>query len=573
MDYPVSKKRHHKHKHLHKFHKSKNLKLDFSLYCKCTQDIHYCQKYYRGYQGYQGYIGSQGYIGLQGYRGYQGNIGYQGLQGYRGYQGNIGYQGLQGYRGYQGNIGYQGYQGNVGSQGYQGDVGLLGSQGYQGDVGLLGLQGYQGDVGLLGLQGYQGDVGLLGSQGYQGDVGLLGSQGYQGDIGLLGLQGYQGDIGLPGFQGYQGDIGLPGFQGYQGYQGYQGLQGYQGFQGYQGYQGVSGDMTDGSIEVYNVLPMTVASRQAFRFTNVVPFPRNITFDGISTLTLQNSGMYEANYSVSSNSSPPLIYGLNLNGSVIPQSLSSVNVMSVNAYDDCLFSAQSGDTLQLINYSSTTITTSNTNLSNTTSYVNIFESTTEPITILYSPNIDVIPNSSIYLIILMNVGNQGIASTIVDSSGNFFSNLVNIYYTTGATYYSAIYAYDYTFNDTIAFITIENGNTNWVIQTLFITNTASPSYAGINYSSTGQNLSVNVNQTPYLNIFGIISSGGTNINDIPNVTITNIIPIIGTPTYSGYFYGYTPSVITESLGSIVVASVNLLSYPTVSSSLVVKNISD
>jgi len=95
-------------------------------------------------------------------------------------------QGLQGPPGPQGQQGPQGPSGRDGSPGPQGPVGPQGSQGGEGRQGCMGNQGPAGPQGPIGEKGDEGPQGSAGRDGKQGSPGAQGPQGNKGDIGPRG---------------------------------------------------------------------------------------------------------------------------------------------------------------------------------------------------------------------------------------------------------------------------------------------------------------------------------------------------------------------------------------------------
>lgn len=335
------------------------------------------------------------------------------------------------------------------------------------------------------------------------------------------------------------------------------------------------------VNLFHINSQTVNANSSFIFDNVTSNIGVTLSSSNSIVQLNQSGQYKADYSMLSGEATFIDQiALSQNGLILPQSVTcKFSTSKVNLYNSCLFSANANDTISLINLSganNSILTESNgVNMNTLTNVINTYSFTNTP-TITYSPTISTSANSSIYLIFSQQVGNQGNGVNITDNNGNVFILLASGSNTLTLHTYSAIYGFDYTTSQTVSSISIANGNDNWVFNTIFVNNTAYPSF-NTAYQTTGNNSTPSTLSIPGGAYLNLVSSCSGNITGIPNATFnyTNI-PNISTYAVTGYYYGVNALTLSASpiggTGSILnVASIKLLAYPGLNTSLIIYQI--
>jgi len=329
-----------------------------------------------------------------------------------------------------------------------------------------------------------------------------------------------------------------------------------------------------NVNVFNVFSQTINAFLPFSFDNYVLNNNAVTINNDNIIALRDARI-KIDYNINSTTTNNMLIGITKNDVMIPQSINGNN--GTNKYQvngDCIFDVSTNDVLKMVNLSKNNITTDSINESSFFRQVDTFSFTTSP-TINYV-GINVENNSSIYLLIVMEVGNQGPANNITDNLGNVFVKIIDNSNSVSIDEYVAIYAFDYTSSNTVTSISIANGNLNWYIETIFITNTENPSYSGISYTNKSNfNTSINVNDSPYLNILalnGIISS------TVPNSQIVSgSVPVTSLGCQSGYYYGFNPLTINVDLNPfgfgtmICLASIRVRSFPSCSSRLTITQV--
>lgn len=156
---------------------------------------------------------------------------------------------------------------NGGSTTCQGDPGNPGATGLSGATGATGADGFTGFTGNQGAQATQGNTGNTGPTGATGLTGITGIQGAQGAASdAQGATGPTGPIGQTGPQGIVGSAGL--------------------------------NAVDASFAyIYATGNQSVASGQSVVF-NVNYIATGIAHTlNTSVITIQNTGVYEINYTV------------------------------------------------------------------------------------------------------------------------------------------------------------------------------------------------------------------------------------------------------------------------------------
>ncbi|MEB4819854.1 collagen-like protein [Bacillus thuringiensis] len=234
--------------------------------------------------------------------------------------------------------------GGIGPTGPTGPSGTgIGVTGPTGPQGIQGLPGEEGPTGPQGVQGIQGEPGPEGPTGPQGVQGIQGEPGPEGPTGPQGVQGIQGE------PGPEGPTGPQGVQGIQGEPGPQGVQGIQGIQGEPGPTGPTGPVTFANL--------SSSSAQIIPNLGVVTFNttilNNVLINGTNdTLTIVDSGVYKLEYylSTSPDSIAPISFVISLNGSTA----TLFNIIVATSGGEISLGAigtlNSGDTLQLVNFS-------------------------------------------------------------------------------------------------------------------------------------------------------------------------------------------------------------------------------
>ena len=310
-----------------------NLTCDSNVVCCDVCDKHLPPMC--GVQEYQclpGPVGPMGPQGLQGVPGPMGPTGPQGMPGMQGIPGPVGPEGMQGIKGDTGPMGPQGLQGIPGPMGPTGPQGIQGLQGIKGDTGPQGIPGETGATGAIGPQGITGATGPKGDQGIQGIQGVKGDIGPQGEQGIQGIPGPQGGQGIPGPQGEQGVAGPPGPMGPSGSAL---LSAYGGK-----YNNMTSNLDTQGAGTWVQIPLT----EEMDNINVVNSTQN-------SITLEQDGIYELNYSVNFTTDKPTTISLMVreNSVMIPAAvlIRQVNANQINDFSGSAIAALSyPDTLDM-----------------------------------------------------------------------------------------------------------------------------------------------------------------------------------------------------------------------------------
>ena len=229
-----------------------------------------------------------------------------GPTGPQGIPGPTGPQGIQGFQGEQGPIGPTGPQGEIGPTGPAGtSVTIMGSYDNLNDLLKEHATGNRGESYLVGDHLYvwsnnedtwtnvgiiKGPPGNIGPTGPQGNIGPMGPKGEQGIQGVQGIQGKIGPQGVPGPQGEKGDVGPMGPMGPQGEIGPTGPTGPIGIALLPAYGGK-----------FNNISSVLDTANAGTWLQI-PLPEsmaniNIINSKENTITLEQGGVYEINYSL------------------------------------------------------------------------------------------------------------------------------------------------------------------------------------------------------------------------------------------------------------------------------------
>lgn len=171
-----------------------------------------------------------------------------------------------------------------------------------------------------------------------------GEQGPQGDTGPAGPQG---DPGPTGAQGPQGDTGPQGPAGPTGPQGPQGATGPQGPQGPQGEPGTGGvSSTALNVQNQDESVITVILGGTSIPLPVVNYNNGFTIGGGDTITIQQSGTYYFEYTVSTTVGLLMSAGINRNGTIVPASVDSPAIAANEFNMSGMLSLGTGEQLQL-----------------------------------------------------------------------------------------------------------------------------------------------------------------------------------------------------------------------------------
>ena len=255
--------------------------------------------------------------------------------------------------------GEPGCPGPAGPRGPAGPTGAQGAQGIRGDVGPQGDPGCQGPEGPKGNPGPAGPRGNRGPAGPKGDPGPIGMRGAAGPIGPTGQMG---PVGPEGPIGPQGPAGSKGPQGPIGPKGCQGAEGPQGIQGDIGPKGPMGDTGPkgpaAGLNAYGGKYNNTTVRISVIDCPVkIPLPSkmpslNLSFCPANSITVEESGDYQINYSITLSSSATLeiTLALTLDGIDIPQASTTQLVKSgreINIKGGAIASFCSGNVIALV----------------------------------------------------------------------------------------------------------------------------------------------------------------------------------------------------------------------------------
>jgi len=164
-------------------------------------------------------------------------------------------------------------------------------------------RGATGPIGSTGPTGATGSTGPTGPQGLQGIQGVTGPTGATGSTGPIGLQGLQGIQGVTGPTGATGSTGPTGPQGLQGLQGIQGVPGPTGATGSTGPTGPAGESNPG-LDAYGgkfndstqAMSLTAGNPVQIQIPSDMPI-NNVQYTPTNSITINEAGDYEINYSV------------------------------------------------------------------------------------------------------------------------------------------------------------------------------------------------------------------------------------------------------------------------------------
>lgn len=190
-----------------------------------------------------------------------------------------------------------------------------------------------------------GPTGPTGPTGPSGSTGATGSTGVTGPIGPTGPLGPPGPVGPPGLLGPTGPTGPTGPAGPT---------------GLPGPSGAMGPISDFGF-VYNTSgesAQNVPFLGTVSFDSVGPLTSNISFDGIDTVTLNATGVYQALFTImgtpTGTANPVLGFALLQNNSVLPMSYMVTGATGAitavaETSGQAIFSALAGDTVRVINF--------------------------------------------------------------------------------------------------------------------------------------------------------------------------------------------------------------------------------
>ena len=179
---------------------------------------------------------------------------------------------------------------------------------------------------ITGPTGPTGPAG--GPTGPTGPQGLQGTPGATGPTGPQGLQGTPGATGPTGPQGLQGTPGATGPTGPQGLQGTPGTTGPTGPTGPAGAEGLGLASYGGRFNTTpQVLALTTGVPTTIELTTNMPI-NNITYNPANSITINDTGIYEVNYSanVTSTNSSTISLALRINNNPV-NSATLTNVFS------------------------------------------------------------------------------------------------------------------------------------------------------------------------------------------------------------------------------------------------------
>lgn len=229
---------------------------------------------------------------------------------------------------------------SVGPQGEMGPTGPQGIQGLQGVPGPMGPQGERGEIGPTGPAGTS--VTILGSYDSVSELTDEHPTGDLGDSYLVDEDLYVWSlnenewVNVGKIKGPAGNIGPTGPQGVEGPTGPQGVQGIQGVEGPQGEMGPTGPTGSAMLNAYGG-----------RFNNIttiidtlgtgtwiqIPLTdfmdsKNIGNNNLNAITIEETGIYELNYSIniSANKNTILTLMIRENSVMIPTSVITKTVI-------------------------------------------------------------------------------------------------------------------------------------------------------------------------------------------------------------------------------------------------------
>ncbi|MGE1143794.1 BclA C-terminal domain-containing protein, partial [Bacillus pumilus] len=204
-----------------------------------------------------------------------------------------------------------------------------------------------GDTGATGATGATGDTGAIGPTGATGDFGATGATGATGDTGAIGPTGATGAIGPTGATGVTGATGATGDT---------------------GATGVTGAGLAEFAYVYNLSAETVALEAPVIFDSTGITTAGITHaPGTSQIIVTNPGNYEVTFSVSG--VEPNQFTLFVNGAPVTNTVYGSGAGTQQNNGQAILALAAGDTLTLVNHTSTAAVTLQTLAGGTQTNVN------------------------------------------------------------------------------------------------------------------------------------------------------------------------------------------------------------
>ena len=170
-------------------------------------------------------------------------------------------------------------------------------------------------VGATGAPGSTGPPGPMGPQGPRGETGATGATGPQGPAGPQGATGPQGEVGPVGPQGPQGEPGV---------------------------------LASAYVDASNSTAQTIAAGDDMTFTTATPID-GITFNGTTTFTVTDAGVYLVIFRVSASGTSRL--SVITNGTDTP---SSTFESTTDNAGQVILSLAAGDAITLRNTGATPI---------------------------------------------------------------------------------------------------------------------------------------------------------------------------------------------------------------------------
>lgn len=232
-----------------------------------------------------------------------------------------------------------------------GPAGATGATGEMGPKGDTGITGATGATGATGPTGANGATGATGANGATGATGITGANGVTGATGATGANGATGATGATGANGATGPTGATGANGTTGPTGATGPMGATGVTGHTG----AGLSSFGYLyELATNVTVNILGGSSLVFSNEGPLINIMHVPGLSTVIVNDTGIYEIFYSVNFTAGFNAQIALAING-VVDQSTPILALVTAGELSGhAILSLVAGNQITLINNSNNSL---------------------------------------------------------------------------------------------------------------------------------------------------------------------------------------------------------------------------